>query len=139
MLPVTWSCVEAVLHPAMTAAMLTNARARATWLSFFIGLSPSRPSIQNEAVLAVVARCRCRLAGRPIDAVEAAEQEGGRVGAVGKAVIRPRQVLLRDRARDVRCNDHHQLGLAVDVVAALEQRAEHGQLHQAGQAADVVL
>src|SRR2546423_9516821 len=102
--------------------MLTNARARATWLSFFIALSSSRPSIQNEAVLAVVARCRCRFAGRAVDAVEAAEQERGRIGAIREAVIRPRQILLRHRARDVRRNDHHQLGLAVDIVAALEQR-----------------
>src|SRR5436309_12671309 len=111
------------------AAMLTNARARATWLSFFIGLSSSRRSIENEAVFAVVACGRRRLAGRAVDAVEASEQDRGGIGAVGKAVVRPRQVLLRDRTRDVGRDDDHQLGLTVDVVAALEQRAEHGQLH----------
>src|SRR4026209_2464522 len=132
MLPVTCSCSDGVLHPATTAAMLTNAKARATWLSFFIGLSSSRPSIENEAVLAVVACCRGWLARRAVDAIETAEQERGGIGAVRKAVIRPRQILLRHRARDVWRDDHHQFGLAVDVVAALEQRAEHGQLHQAG-------
>ena len=30
MLPVTWSCIEGVLHPAINAAMETNANARAT-------------------------------------------------------------------------------------------------------------
>src|SRR5213079_1326313 len=109
MLPVTCSCIDGVLHPAMAAAMLTNAKARETWLSFFIGLSSSRPSIQNEAVFAVIACCRGRLSGRAVDAVEAAKQERGGIGAVGKAVIRPREVLLRHRARDVGRDDHHQL------------------------------
>ena len=58
---------------------------------------------------------------------------------VGEAVVRPRQILLRDRAHDVGRHQHHQLGLPVDVVAALEQRAEHRKLHQAGNAVDLLL
>ena len=44
------------------------------------------------------------------------------IARVGVAVVRPRQLLLRHRAHDIGRDDHHQFGLLVDVVAALEQR-----------------
>src|SRR6185295_2264392 len=139
MLAVTSSALLVVLQPASSAARLTNASARARVGSLVMGMSSSRPSVENEAVLAVVAGLRTLLARLAVDLVQAAEQVGGRIGGVGKAVVGPRQVLLRDRARDVGRHDHHQFGLAVDVVAALEQRAQSRTLHQAGEPADLVL
>ena len=63
----------------------------------------------------------------------------GRIGRVGEAVVGPRQLLLRDGAHDIGRHQDHQLGLAIDVVAALEQRAEHRQLHQPGKPVDLLL
>src|SRR5438309_5492015 len=96
-------CEEFVLQPATTAARLTKARARATLESFFMVLSLGpRPSIQDEAVFAAVLRRGAhRAARRAVDLVDAAEQHGGRIGRVREAVIRPRQILLRDGARDI--------------------------------------
>jgi hypothetical protein len=68
-----------------------------------------------------------------------AEQIRLRVRSIGEAVVGARQILLRDSAYNVRRHEDHQLGLAVDVVAAAEQRAEHRQLRQAGQAVDRLL
>src|SRR6187431_709218 len=107
MLPVISPWFDVVLQPTSRAARLTNASVCARRGGFFMA---SRPSIQNEAVLAVVGP-RGSLAARPaVEAVQASEQNGGRIGCVGEAVVRSRQVLLGDRARDVRRDDHHQLG-----------------------------
>ncbi len=56
--------------------------------------------------------------------------------AAGKAVIEPRQILLRHRAHHIGRDQNHQFGLVVDEVAAVEQRAENRQLRQPGQAVD---
>src|SRR3954471_11583665 len=126
---------EEVWQPPNRAA---PAKASARLSDFFIVLVLVA-SIENEAVFALVAGGRRRVAGRAVDLVEAAEQDGGGIGGVLETIIRPRQILPRYRACDVRRHDDHQLGLAIDVVAALEQRAEHWQLHQAGEPADGVL
>src|SRR3954469_22946747 len=113
--------IAVVLQPAMRAARLTNASARERLESFFmiLSLGPA-PSVQDEAVFAAVLRRSAgRTPRRAIDLVDAAEQDGSGVGRVHKTVIRARQVLLGDGARDIWRHDHHQLGLPVDVVAAL--------------------
>src|SRR4051812_2396190 len=120
---------EEVWQPPNRAA---PAKASARLSDFFIVLFLVA-SIENEAVFALVAGGRRRVAGRPVDLVEAAEQDGGGIGRVLETVIRPRQVLPRHRPCDVRRHDDHQLGLPIDVVAALEQSAEYRQLHQAGE------
>src|SRR5205085_10880047 len=98
------------------------------------------PSIQDEAVLAAVFRRRAGWTPwRTVDLVDAAEQDGGRVGRVRESVIRSREVLRRDRARDVGRHDHHQFGLPVDVIAALEQRAENRKVHQGWQSRNLML
>src|SRR5215471_3021824 len=117
-----------VLQPTSSAAMLANARARATIGSFFmVVVLASRSSVDDEAVLTAVSRRARRTlrTGRAVDPIDAAHQDRGRVGRIREAIVRTRQVLLRDRTRDIRRHDHDQLGLAIDVVAALEQRAEH--------------
>ena len=48
-------------------------------------------------------------------------------------------MLLRDRAHHIRRDNDHQLGLVIDVVAAPEQGAEDRQLHQPGNAVDLLL
>src|SRR5436190_19376996 len=102
---------DAVWQPANKAAALTNASVRASVRDFCIDLFLVA-SIENEAVFALIAGRRRRIAGRAVDAIEAAEQDGGRIRGVGEAVIRPREILPRHRARDVGRHDHHQLGLA---------------------------
>src|SRR6478736_4003898 len=58
-------------------------------------------SIGDEANGAAVVAARLDAARYAVDAVDAAEQVGLRIGRVGEAVIRARQVLLRHRADDV--------------------------------------
>src|SRR5664280_636478 len=80
-------------------------------------VSPYR-SIENESVSAVVfARRRLGLAGGAVDAVEASQQHGGLIVGIGEAVVGPRQLFLRHRAHDIGRDQHHQLGLVVDVIA----------------------
>src|SRR5712691_105050 len=98
-----------------------------------------RASIEDEAGLAMIRHFWLGLAGRAVEAIELAEQNGSRVARVGISVVRPRQVLLSHRPYDIGSDDDHQLGLLVDEVAALEQGAEHRQLHQARNAVDLLL
>src|SRR5208282_6296060 len=78
-------------------------------------VSASR-SIENESEFAVVfARRRLGFAGGAVDSVKAPKQHGGLIVGIGEAVVGPRQLLLRHRSHDVRCYQHHQLGLVIDV------------------------
>src|ERR1035437_2978413 len=93
-------------------------------------------SIENESVFAAVfARRRRGLAGGAIDAIEPSEQHGRLIVWIGETVIGPRQLLLRHRVHNVGRDQYHQLGLAVEVVAAREQCAENSHLLQTGQGA----
>src|SRR3989304_2458361 len=78
-------------------------------------------SIEDESVFAVrVGRLLALgLTGGAVDAVETSKQDGRRIVGIGVTVVGARQLLLRHRAHHIRRHDHHQLGLVVDVVAAL--------------------
>src|SRR5580692_667106 len=80
-----------------------------------------------------------RIAADAVDAIEPAEQDRLGVAGIGETVVGPRQILLRNRAHHIRRHQHHQLGLLIDIVAALEQRSENGKLGQARQAVDRLL
>src|SRR5262245_2093435 len=99
-------------------------------MPWYLPSSIAPHSIEDEPVLAVivVAAQRVRLAGDAVDAVEAAEENRLRIGRISKTVVRLRQLLLRHGANNVRSDEHHQLRLVVDVVAAPEQGAKHGHL-----------
>src|ERR1043165_6972481 len=99
----------ALLQPASRADALAKASARATVRDFFIDLFLVA-SIKNEAVFALVAGRRRGIAGRAVDLVEAPEQDRGRVRRALEAIVRPRQILPRDSARDVRPHHHPQPG-----------------------------
>src|SRR3954468_23530827 len=71
-----------------------------------------------------------------IDTIDAAQQIGLRIGGTRKTIIRTRQIFFRHRPHDVGRYQHHQLGLAVDVIAAAEQRAQHRQLGEPRQTTD---
>src|SRR3990170_2618834 len=97
-------------------------------------------SIENETEGAAITAAQLRTPpGDAVDAAEAADQRARWIGRIGESVVRPRQVLLRHGAHDIGGDDHHQLGLAVDEIAAAEQSAEHGKLRQAGHAVDLLL
>src|SRR5579862_3668804 len=86
------------------------------------------PLVRDEAIGAAIVAVRLVAAGNAVDAIDAAEQIGLRIGCRSKAVIRTRQILLRDRANDERRHDDHQLGLVVLEISAAEQRAQDRQL-----------
>src|SRR5581483_7978789 len=87
-----------------------------------ISFSRPRPAlVRDKAVGAAIALARFVAAGNAGDAIDVAEQVGLRIGCRDEAVIRTRQILLRDRAHDIGRHDHHQLGLAVQEVAAAKQ------------------
>src|SRR6185295_16895784 len=113
-------------------------RAAGRW-SELMSVSWRGSLVEDEAILALIGSLRLDLVGDAVDAVELAEQNAGGITGVGIAVVRTRQLLLRDRAHDVGADNDHQLGLPVDVVAALEQRAEDRQLHQARNAVELLL
>src|SRR5207237_1308869 len=100
---------------------------------------PTIPSVDDEAEIAGMAGAGFDAGGNAINPVDARQQR--RLGIVGrrKAVIGTRQVLLRDRADDIRRHQHHQLGLVVDEILAAEEAAENGELIEAGQAVDRLL
>src|ERR1700685_1331320 len=99
------SAVSVVLQPeshppaTRTAATFTTAGQRPRHLPAgamrIIVISSQRPSIQNEAVIAAIGMQRINRTGRTrssIQAIETAQQIGGRIGGVGEAVVRPRQI-----------------------------------------------
>src|SRR5579863_3093012 len=81
--------------------------------------SPAAASIEDEAVFAVIGVGRRRIAD-PVETVESAEQNGFGIARIGEAVVGPRQILLRHRAHHIWRHQHHQLGLLIYVIAALE-------------------
>src|SRR5262245_19081438 len=110
-------------------------------MSWYLPSSSTPHSIEDESVLAVIvvaAQC-VGLAGDAVNAVEAAEENRLRISRISKAVVRLRQLLLRHGANNVRSDEHHQLGLVVDVVAAPEQRTLHGNLLKPRQPVDRLL
>src|ERR1700754_1357245 len=107
------------------------------WLS--LCSNPHPGSIGDKAVRAAIALRRLGAARHAIDTVDRAEQLGLRIGRGREAVIGPRQVLLRDRAHDVRRNNHGEFGLVVDEITAAEQRSQDRDLHHAGHPVDRLL
>src|SRR5215510_9363545 len=123
-------------RPRRTSGSCAASRPVAGWKASIVSWYGS--SVENEAGLAVVDDSRVALAGGGVYAVELSEQRGCRIARVGIAVVRPRKILLRHRLHHVGRDDDHELGLLVDVVAALEQGAEDRQLHQARNAVDLL-
>src|SRR5439155_21409634 len=67
--------------------------------------------VNDEAEIALHPADGIDAGGDPVDPVDAPEQGGLRIGCRRKAVIGPRQFLLRHRADDIGRHDDHQLGL----------------------------
>src|SRR5438270_7304781 len=125
--------VWSVTQPARNAAHPTTAISRsasdrlavaAKRCVRFITGPRSRASIENEAIIAAIAALAVGLARNPVNSVEVAEQDACRIAGVGKSVVGPRQVLERHRARHIGRHQDRELGLVVEEVAALEQRAQ---------------
>src|SRR5438067_514999 len=104
-----------------------------SWVSFV------PPSVRNKAVGAAIIPSLLDTARNAVDAIDAAEQVGLRIRGAGKAVIGPRQVLLRYRAHHIGRDQNHQFGLVIDVIATAKQRTENRQLRQTGEAVDGLL
>ena len=62
-----------------------------------------RRSIEDESVFAVIltARSNVSLTGDAVDAAQLPKKNALRIVRISKSVIRPRQLLLRDRAHNI--------------------------------------
>src|SRR6516225_8325316 len=119
--PVCVQAPSAMASPANTSA---TRGPRSRNVLAFIAFKSSPASIGNEAVSAAIILMRLgSTAGRAIEAIDRANEVGLRIGRRRKSIVGTRQVLLRHRADHIGCHQHHELGLAVEVVAAAEQRA----------------
>src|SRR3954452_24751389 len=99
---VTSSCWQ----PPSASAMPTSAPPKPAgrlrvWGGLMVITSPRSASVGNEAVGAAVIPGRFGPARHVVDAVDVAEQPGLRIRRRREAVIRTRQVLLRNRANDI--------------------------------------
>src|SRR4051794_21259175 len=91
---------ERVLHAPSASASAASAPKRSIRLwrggCGVVRVPILAASVGDEAVSATIIARRLDLAGHAVDAVDGAQEPGLRIGGIGKAVIRPRQVLLRD-------------------------------------------
>src|ERR1700759_1053790 len=93
-------CVQApraVARPK-SAPVMRRARRYSTGVLAVMILVLVPSLVRDEAIGAAIAAGRLGAAGNPVDAIDVAKQIGLRIGRRRKAVIRTRQVLLRDRA-----------------------------------------
>src|SRR5438445_11988835 len=96
-------CLQAPSATERPISAPARQRARlgsASCFDFILGVI--RPaSVRNKAVGAAIIPSLLDTARNAVDAIDAAEQVGLRIRGAGKAVIGPRQVLLRYRAHHI--------------------------------------
>src|ERR1700760_785337 len=136
MAEVTISPVVLVQAPSITERPASDPRShRGRWRAIGIVLImvlsslPYRPtrsvSVGDEAEIARITGDLLDPAGDAVDPVDARQQRGFGIGSGREAVIRSRQFLLRDGPNHVGRHQHHQFGLAADIVLASEELAEN--------------
>src|SRR4051794_6361042 len=96
-------------------------------------------SVEDESVVARIEEPGVGLACDAVDAVESPQQYRCGIARISKPIVRARQIGTRGCPYHIGGNDHSQLGLTIDVVAALEHRAEDRKLHQSRDAIDLLL
>src|ERR1700750_2638406 len=137
MVAVTSSLPVLVQAPSATETQASApSRPRARWRAIGFVLVMDRSSmpcrsacavsVGDEAEVARIAGDLLDPAGDAVDPVDAGQQGGFRGGRGSKPVIRARQFLLRHRPNHIGRYQHHQFGLAADIVLASEKLAEHG-------------